>query len=277
MLLISGVLCQNFEFDKKREEEPEEMKALDLVYRGKIDILVFDVLKFFTGEVMDDLGEQGIQMRMTGLQGLGYFFASYPTFMITPESTNLMDKIFDEGSPELQIRLMLVFQEFLSAEEKRIGKREVADGESLNTKVIDVDTLIGNTSEYAELGVNGALMQRYLCKILSCALSESTELRYSAFEVISAIIHQGLTHPVLCMPAIVSAETSSDVVLRTKAYYLHRYAHDKYGNLLYSQMNECLTTSYQYQKIMYGTENVLGTCICIYIIFVKQYEILTNE
>lgn len=258
MLLISGLLCQNFEFDKKREEEPKKMEALNLVYRGKIDILVFEVLKFFTGEIMDDLGDEGIQMRMTALQGLGYFFASYPTFMISPESTNLMDKIFDEGSIELQIRLMLVFQEFLSAEEKRIGKRELAAGDSLYTKTIDIDTLLGNTEEYAELGVNGSLMQRYLCKILSCALSESSELRYAAFEVVSAVVHQGLAHPVMCMPAIVAAETSPDVVLRTKAYYLHRYAHDKYRNLLYSHMSEYLSTSYQYQKILCGAGNVLG-------------------
>ncbi|KAK4509350.1 uncharacterized protein ATC70_007701 [Mucor velutinosus] len=254
MILMCGLLCQNFEFDKKREQKPKEMEALNLVYKGDICMLVFDVLQFFTGEFMDDLSDQGMSMRMTALQGLGYFFASHPTYMISATSTELMDKIFEEGTIELKMQLMRVYQEFLSAEEKRIDKREGSTGSVIYTKDIDINTLLGNTEEYAELGVNGSLMQRYLRKILKCALAESEDLRYAAFEVVSAIIHQGLAHPVLCMPAIVAAETSPDLILRNKAFYLHKYAHDKYGNLLYSQMNEYLFTSYQYQKILYGSQ-----------------------
>ncbi|GAN03777.1 hypothetical protein MAM1_0047d03232 [Mucor ambiguus] len=255
MILMCGLLCQNFEFDKKREQQPKEMEALNLVYKGDICMLVFDVLQFFTGELMDDLSDQGMSMRMTALQGLGYFFASHPTYMISAASTTLMDKIFEQGTIELKTQLMRVYQEFLSAEEKRIDRREGSStGSAMYTKNIDINTLLGDTEEYAELGVNGSLMQRYLRKILKCALAESEDLRYAAFEVVSAIIHQGLAHPVLCMPAIVAAETSPDLILRNKAFYLHKYAHDKYGNLLYSQMNEYLSTSYQYQKILYGSQ-----------------------
>ncbi|KAI9481206.1 MAG: sister chromatid cohesion C-terminus-domain-containing protein [Benjaminiella poitrasii] len=259
MLMISGLLCQHFEFDKKREEEPEKMEALDLIYKGNICTLVFDILQFFTSESMDELEKDGMKMRMTALQGLGYFYASHPTFMISLTSTTLMDKIFEDSSTnELKIQLMRVFQEFLSVEEKRIGKRERIAGDSLYTKDIDIDTLLGNTEEHAELGVNGSLMQRYLRKILRCALDESDQLRYAAFEVVSSVIHQGLAHPVLCMPVIVAAETSSDIILRNKAYYLHRYAHDKYGSLLYIQLSEYLSTSYQYQKILRGSDYVPG-------------------
>lgn len=258
MLRMCGLLCQHFEFDKKREREPEAMEALNLVYKGSIGILVFDLLQFFTGNYMDELDEQGIALRMTALQGLGHFFASHPTFMISNTSTELMDKIFDEGTIELKTQLMRVFQEFLSAEEKRIGKQEETNATVLQYRSIDIDTLLGNTEEYAELGVNGSLMQRYLRKILKCALSESDELRYDAFEVVSEVVHQGLAHPVLCMTAIIAAETSPNTILRNKAYYLHKYAHDKYGNLLYIQLNECLLTSYKYQTFLLGTENVRG-------------------
>ncbi|KAI8082026.1 sister chromatid cohesion C-terminus-domain-containing protein [Thamnidium elegans] len=258
MLMICGLLCQHFEFDKKREQEPEAMQALNLVYKGEINTLVFDLLQFFTGDIMDELKEEGITMRMTALQGLGYFFASYPTFMISKTSLVLMDKIFKEGTNELQTQLMCVFQEFLAAEEKRIDRREELSGGSVDFKDIDVDILLGNTEECAELGVNGSLMQRYLRRILKCALSKSDELRYAAFEVVSAIIHQGLAHPVLCMPVIVAAETSPDIILRTKAYYLHKYTHDKYGAVLYSRMSEYLSTSYDYQKLLFDDGHVQG-------------------
>lgn len=258
MLMICGLLCQHFEFDKKREQKPQEMQALNLVYKGEINILVFDLLQFFTGDIMDDLKEEGMTMRMTALQGLGYFFASYPTFMISKTSLALMDKIFEQGTNELQTQLMCVFQEFLAAEEKRIDKREENAGETIQFNGIDVDTLLGNTEECAELGVNGSLMQRYLKRILKCALSKSDELRYAAFEVVSAIIHQGLAHPVLCMPVIVAAETSPDIILRNKAYYLHKYTHDKYGSILYTRMGEYLSTSYDYQKLLFDDGYVQG-------------------
>ncbi|KAG2212612.1 hypothetical protein INT47_000588 [Mucor saturninus] len=258
MLLICGLLCQHFEFDKRREKEPEEMQSLNLVYKGDISTLVFDLLQFFTGQIMEELGEEGITMRMTALQGLGYFFASHPTFMISQSSTALMDKIFEEGTPQLKTQLMRVFQEFLGAEEKRIERRDEVAGESTIVETIDVDTLLGNTEEYAELGVNGSLMQRYLKKILVCALSKTDDLRYSAFEVVSSIIHQGLAHPVLCMAVIVAAETSPDIILRNKAYYLHKYTHDKHGPILYTRMNEYLSTSYDYQKMLFDDGFVKG-------------------
>lgn len=258
MLLISGLLCQHFEFDKKREKEPEEMQALNLLYRGEIGTLVFDLLQFFTGDVMEELNKEGITMRMIALQGLGYFFASYPTFMISTTSTALMDKIFEEGTPQLKTQLMRVFQEFLGVEEKRIERRDEIAGEAPFVGNVDVDTLLGNTEENAELGVNGSLMQRYLRKILLCALSKSDELRYSAFEVVSSIIHQGLAHPVMCMSVIVAAETSPDIILRNKAYYLHKHTHDKYGSILYTRMNEYMSTSYDYQKMLFDDGYVKG-------------------
>ncbi|KAI8991309.1 sister chromatid cohesion C-terminus-domain-containing protein [Mycotypha africana] len=277
MLLICGLLCQHFEFDKRREQNPEDMKSLDSIYKGSINLLVFDILQFFTSEEMYNLeavsvteresSNKGMTLRMTALQGLGYLFASYPTFMISQASIKLMDNILslsneESAAVEMKIQLMHVYQEFLAAEEKRLGKKEILAGEALAIKsksLIDVDTLLGNTEEYAELGVNGSLMQRYLKKILQCTLSnESEQLRYAAFEVVSSIIEQGLAHPVLCMQVIVAAETSMDMTLRMKAYYLHKYAHDKYGQLLYVQLNECFSTSYAYQKISSG-DNVKGS------------------
>ncbi|KAG1455139.1 hypothetical protein G6F55_007238 [Rhizopus delemar] len=255
MILLCGLLCQHFEFDKRREEKPAAMSALDLVYKGEIGTLIFDLLHFFTEDVINELGEQGMVLRMTALQGLGYFYSSNPIFMVSESSTTLMDRIFQEGSASLKTQLMRVFQEFMGAEEKRINKRQEDDKkEEEEEKKTDNNKILANTEEYAELGVSGSLMQRYLPKILECALCEFADLRYAAFEVVSSVIHRALAHPVLCMPAVIAAETSPDVILRTKAYYMHKYAHDKYGLMLYGQMNECISTSFQYQKVLFGNK-----------------------
>lgn len=55
-----------------------------------------------------------------------------------------------------------------------------------------------------------------------------------------------------CMPIIVAAETSPDLILRNKAYYLHRYAHDKYGSILYTHFSDYLTAAFEYQKLHFG-------------------------
>ena len=54
------------------------------------------------------------------------------------------------------------------------------------------------------------------------------------------------------MPAIFAAATSPDNALRHKAYYLHRFAHDKYGTLLYTHFPQYFDKAFQYQKLHSG-------------------------
>lgn len=60
------------------------------------------------------------------------------------------------------------------------------------------------------------------------------------------------------MPVIVAAETSPDTILRNKAYYLHVYIHNKFGNILYSQMDANVKSAYSYQKLLSCGKNVKG-------------------
>ncbi|KAG0172225.1 Sister chromatid cohesion protein 2 [Apophysomyces sp. BC1015] len=241
MLLSCGSLCQNFDFDERKKESTEE----------KVAVSAFRVLQYFANDTISQM-ESGIEIRMAALQSLGYLFATYPTLMILETNTSLLDHIFQMDTETMKTQLMKVFKGFLAAEETRLGKQEKVAGSSLYEKVIDIDTLLGNTEEFAELGVNGSLMQRYLRDILKCALDKDMDLRYSAFEVVTAVVHQGLAHPVLCMAAIVAAETSPDLTLRNKAYCLHKFAHDKYGTLLYSNLIEYMNAAFEYQILLFG-------------------------
>ncbi|CAO3591554.1 unnamed protein product [Absidia cylindrospora] len=251
-LMICGFLCQYFDFDEKRARHADSMTELDKIDKGKITSFVFGLLLYFAKDVIDDKNGNR-QIKLASLTALGSLYASHPTFMITPQSTDLLDNIFELDDVELKIKLMDVFLCFLNAEETRIQRRAEACGDSLYSKTIDVETLLGNTEEFAELGANGSLMQRYLPSILKCALGSTNQLRLAAFDVIETVINQGLAHPMMCMPAIVAAETSPDTVLRNKAYYLHIYIHNKFGNILYSQMDANLKSAYDYQKLLCGT------------------------
>ncbi|KAI7871034.1 sister chromatid cohesion C-terminus-domain-containing protein [Spinellus fusiger] len=255
MLSITGLLCQYFDFDAMKALEPVKMKAIERIHKDNISLVALDLLYFFANSL--DTSASFMQIKATALQSLGYLYAAHPTFMIKKQSIQLMNELFECDSIAMKVQLMRVFLEFLSAEEKRLDKQERDAGTSLYTKIIDIETLLGNTEEFSELGVNGSLMQLYLGRILTCALEKTSDLRYAAFDVVAAIINQGLAHPVLCMPVIVATETSPDMILRDQAYYLHKFAHDKYGLLLYSGFSEYMTTAFEYQKCIYGG-NVKG-------------------
>ncbi|KAI8093004.1 sister chromatid cohesion C-terminus-domain-containing protein [Halteromyces radiatus] len=256
-LMICGLLCQHFDFDEKRLNEGNKMGQLDAIYKGKINSYVFAKLQYFTGDILDNKIINK-QIKLAAIKALGSLYSSHPTFMMTSQSTDLLDSIFVQDDIDMKVQILNVFQGFLTTEETRMQKRSEASGATLYNKVIDVETLLGNTEEFAELGANGSLMQRYLPSILKCTLGSTNQLRLSAFDVIETVINQGLAHPMMCMPAIVSAETSSDLPLRNKAYYLHIYIHNKFGSILYSQMDANLKAAFRYQELLCGKYNVKG-------------------
>ncbi|CAO3607925.1 unnamed protein product [Cunninghamella blakesleeana] len=249
-LMISGLLCQYFDFDEKRLLEPSKMQDLDKIYKGNITSHMFNTLLYF----VRDNDSVTLQIKLASLKALGCLYNSHPKYIILSPSVELLDSIFEKDNTDMKTQLMVVFKKFLDSEELRIQKKAEDAGETLKQKVIDVETLMGNTEEFAELGVNGSLIQRYLPSVLKCALGTTNQLRLTAFDVIETVINQGLAHPIMCMPAIVAAETSSQLVLRNKAYYLHTYIHDKFGSIIYSHISEYIMASFEYQKLMCGSD-----------------------
>ncbi|KAI8062104.1 sister chromatid cohesion C-terminus-domain-containing protein [Gongronella butleri] len=249
-MLICALLCEHFDFCQTKQDTPAHSETAK-ESSDKMAVAVIDTLLFFApNESNDALIDEHI--KLTALQALGHVYAAHPTYILAPKSLALLDRAFASDDVVLKTELMRVLDKFLQAEEIRLEKKAIDAGKQLEDKVIDVDTLLGNTEEFAELGVNGSLMQRYMDNILENCLSPASQLRLCAFDVVSAVINQGLAHPVLCMPAIIAAETSPDLALRTKAYYLHLYIHNKFGRILYSQINLTLQAAYAYQKLIQG-------------------------
>jgi len=115
LLLIIGLLCKNFDFDKKRSEKPDEMKELNLIDKGPIVAIVFQLVLYFCKESLSET------VQKMALQSLGFIYLSYPIIMLRPESTNLMDHILNAGVMDMKIQLMKVFSDFLVAEQQKIN------------------------------------------------------------------------------------------------------------------------------------------------------------
>ncbi|KAF0521889.1 ARM repeat-containing protein [Gigaspora margarita] len=255
LLLIVGLLCKNFDFDKKRLEKPNEMKELDIIDKGPIVAITFQLVLYFCKK---DLSETVQKM---ALQSLGFIYLSYPIIMLRPESTDLMDRILNNGVMDMKIQLMKVFLDFLVSEQQKINM-DLEDKKKKKNNPVDLKVLIGNADEFAEAGVSSSLMQRYLDRILECTFDHTQSLKIVALDVLGNIIQQGLAHPVLCIPTIVAMETSPEQNIRDKSFKLHQHLNEKHASLIHSRNVDCVKKAYAFQKqLLAGGNPIVGYAI----------------
>ncbi|CAG8456254.1 3230_t:CDS:10 [Acaulospora colombiana] len=249
LLLIIGLLCKNFDFDKKRADQPEKMKDLDSIDKGPIITVTFQLVLYFCN---DGLSETVQKMALQS-----FIYLSYPIIMLRPESTNLMDRILNTGVMDMKIQLMKVFLDFLVEEQQKINA-DLEDKKKKKNIPVDLKVLIGNADEFAEAGVSSSLMQRYLDRILECTFDQTQSLKIVALDVLGNIIQQGLAHPVLCMPTLVAMETSPEKNIRDKAFKLHQHLNDKHASLIHTRNVDCVKKAYAFQKQLADGKTVSG-------------------
>ncbi|CAG8487296.1 8961_t:CDS:10 [Diversispora eburnea] len=254
LLLIIGLLCKNFDFDKKRAEQPEKMKDLNTIDKGPIVAIIFQLVLYFCKDGLSEM------VQKMALQSLGFIYLSYPIIMLRPESTDLMDRILNTGAMDMKIQLMKVFLDFLVAEQQKINS-DLEDKKNKKNIPVDLKVLIGNADEFAEAGVSSSLMQRYLDRILECTFDQTQSLKIVALDVLGNIIQQGLAHPVLCMPTIVAMETSPESNIRDKAFKLHQHLNEKHASLIHSRNVDCVRKAYAFQKQIANGKPVVGYAI----------------
>ncbi|CAH1765510.1 15208_t:CDS:10, partial [Entrophospora sp. SA101] len=251
LLLIVGLLCKNFDFDKKRLEKPDEMKDLNAIDKGPIVTVIFQLVLYFCNENLSDT------VQKMSLQSLGFIYLSHPTIMLRRESTDLMDRILNTGVMDMKIQLMKMFLDYLLSEQQKINA-DLEDKKKVKGTPVDLKVLIGNAEEFAEAGVSSSIMQRYLHRILECTFDPTQSLKLVALDVLGSIIQQGLVHPVPCMPTIVAMETSPESNIRDKAFKLHQHLNEKHASLIHSRSVECVKKAYVFQKQLNGNKSFVG-------------------
>ncbi|CAG8790539.1 32425_t:CDS:10, partial [Racocetra persica] len=254
LLLIVGLLCKNFDFDKKRLEKPDEMKELNNIDKGPIVAITFQLVLYFCKKGLSET------VQKMALQSLGFIYLSYPIIMLKPESTDLMDRILNTGVMDMKIQLMKVFLDFLVSEQQKINT-DLEDKKKKKNDTVDLKVLIGNADEFAEAGVSSSLMQRYLDRILECTFDHTQSLKIVALDVLGNIIQQGLAHPVLCIPTIVAMETSPEQNIRDKSFKLHQHLNEKHASLIHSRNVDCVKKAYAFQKQLVGGNPIVGYAV----------------
>ncbi|KAF9974717.1 Sister chromatid cohesion protein 2 [Actinomortierella ambigua] len=263
LLLITGLLCQHFPFDKEISKHPEEAHLAALassVASSTVHETVFNtLLSYFSKDLP-------VTVQQTALRCIGFVFHSFPTLMNTPQGIELMDSVFEKRSPAFLNELLQHFYNYLikthtleseaeasSATTNGSIKRGGTKAGHSNAAVTMAGStkatrsLVAKAEDHLEAGIASAVMQRYLDRILQCTLMLDPEVQLTAVDVMTIINQQALVHPMLCMPSIVALETSPNRVVSDRVFRIHRDLHHKHVSLIYAKSLECIRTMYLYQ------------------------------
>ncbi|KAJ1721672.1 Sister chromatid cohesion protein 2 [Coemansia erecta] len=251
-IMLAGLTCRHFDFDKCREEQSEHFKDLDQVISATVPEFMNDMFLSFAKS------SPSLPVQLAAVQMLGQIYIKQPQLALEPRSRALMDSVFASGSPGHKLQVVRNFLEFLRADAKRYAER--LKDEKGKVREVDAKALVGDTGDMSVAGVGASLMQTYLDRIIdSTFLPGAALLRASGFEVISLVLEQGLAHPLKCVPALIALGTSGDAYIRNKALKLHQDLCFKYASFIHSRDIEGVRLAYEFQMQIRGKpEDVVG-------------------
>ncbi|KAJ2858056.1 Sister chromatid cohesion protein 2 [Coemansia erecta] len=251
-IVLAGLTCRYFDFDKYRLKQSEHFKDLETIIKGTVPDFMNDMLLSFAASSLPQ------PVQLAAIQMLGQIYIKQPQLALEPRSRALMDKVFSQGSAGHKLQVMRNFLEFLRADSKRYAQR--LKEEEGRAREVDAKALVGDTGDMSVAGVGASLMQTYLDRIIEATfLPGAITLRVCGFDVISLVLEQGLAHPLKCVPALIALGTSSDAHIRSKALKLHQDLCFKYTSFIHSRDIEGVRLAYEYQAQVRGNlEDVVG-------------------
>ncbi|KAJ2442729.1 Sister chromatid cohesion protein 2, partial [Coemansia sp. RSA 2440] len=251
-IILAGLTCRHFDFEKHREQQKEHFKELNQLAKGSMADMLNGLLLFFTQS--QNVGP----VQVAAIQMLGQLHIKWPRLAVEPQARAVMDRAFASDSSSHKLQVLRNFLEFLRTDAKRLAKQEREDRAS--GREIDARALVGNTGNMSEAGVGASLMQTYLDRIIEATFaSNAAPLRAAGFEVISLVLEQGLAHPLKCMPALIALCTSNDPYIRNKSLKLHQELSVKHASFIHSRDLEGVRKAYEYQRQVRGRpEDVSG-------------------
>lgn len=249
LMSLTASLCEHADFDEIRKKHPEMAREIDTLSKGPLVDTVSKALL--------DIHKTGSEtVRSISLQNLGFIFRAHPTLMTRPSMTATMDDIFASGSLQDRATLLKIILDFLSADSLRrnpdnavvnvgTGRRKP---ENPDAGSVDMTILVGNTETFADTGVGSAMMQRYSEDVLKATLEVSNpSLQRTAIDILRFTVLQGLSHPIQCVPYLVSLETLEDRKIRSRAMELHSHLASKHASLVHARFLDTARSAFLFQ------------------------------
>ncbi|GAA5994954.1 hypothetical protein JCM5350_007201 [Sporobolomyces pararoseus] len=240
---LVSLLCEHGNFDKMRAENQAIQTALDKISPNSIADFVFNVLI-----ELHNL-ELPAEFKSTVLTSLSFIWRGYPTLMIEPASTSIIDTVFASSDRGLQLQILRIVQNFLASQERSAPPAPTAKAKRKKSETgVQMDELVGNVEGFADSGVASSIAQRYLEPILRVAVSTHPQLQRVGIDVISMIARSGFSHPLLLAPTIVALTASPDSQVASKANSTFTILHQKHASILITRFLESAKASHAYMK-----------------------------
>ncbi|KAJ1021124.1 hypothetical protein NDA16_003910 [Ustilago loliicola] len=249
LMSLTASLCEHANFDEIRKKHPETTPEIDALSKGPLVDAVSKALL--------DIHKTGSEVvRSMALQNLGFIFRAHPTLMTQQSMTAMMDDIFASGLLQDRATLLKIILDFLSADSLRrnpdnavvnvgTGRRKP---ENPDAGSVDMTILVGNTETFADTGVGSAMMQRYSEDVLKATLEVSNPpLQRTAIDILRFTVLQGLSHPIQCVPYLVSLETLEDRKIRSRAMELHSHLASKHASLVHARFLDTARSAFRFQ------------------------------
>ncbi|KAI9500997.1 sister chromatid cohesion C-terminus-domain-containing protein [Coemansia spiralis] len=251
-IILAGLVCRHFDFDKHREKQKEHFKELDRLISGTVPEFMNDIFLFYASQPLP------VSVQLAAIQMLGHLYIKRPQLALESRARAVMDNAYSGGSASHCLQVTRNFLEFLRADAQKYALQQTESKDK--EREVDAKALVGNIGGMGDAGVGASLMQTYLDRIIDVAFAaDSAPLRIAGFEVITLVLEQGLAHPLKCVPSLIALSTSSDPFIRTRALKLHQDLNFKYASFIHSRDIEGVYKAYEYQVQVRGRpEDVVG-------------------
>ncbi|KDN44083.1 ARM repeat-containing protein [Tilletiaria anomala UBC 951] len=245
VIAMTTLLCENADYDKMRAEVPELRVDLDRFSKGSIlDSVYSMLLQLYEAKF------EGWQL--IALQNLGMLLRSYAHLWTLPSTVALMDAVFAGDNARKKELLLRIMSEYLTREDERKAAELRAFSEQVARsarKGVDMSQLVGNTEAFADSSVSTQLTQHYLRPVLRGALSVDLPVTQRiSLDILKHTVMRGLSHPLQCLPALISLETSDDPRISAKALHMHSHLASKHGSILAVRYLDHARAAFDFQR-----------------------------
>ncbi|SCV73614.1 BQ2448_6044 [Microbotryum intermedium] len=249
LCFLSSLFCEHANLDQLRTQYPQTKSLINQITPKSISEHVYGILvKLHQLQVSPVVSS-------AALSSLGFLFRAYPTLMLLPPSTSIMDAVFDSPAQQTQLQLLKIMQDFLGSQ-ARAGPTPLLVGESKKAAAaaarahggVKIEELVGNVDGFADSGVASAISQRYIDQILVSTLSTNPAIQRVGVDLLTSVARSGFSHPLTITPHLVALATSPDAQISSQAYATLSLLYQKHASLLSTRFVEPAKVAFMFSR-----------------------------
>lgn len=254
----ASLLCENGDFDGMVKDQPEREATVQTACGNR-------PVKDQIFELMIDIRHNSRSYSSAALRCIGALFRGFPSLMDTDQGKSVMTGVFASGNTTDKEMLLKVFVEILTHDESahamELSKTQAIEARDRATATkktnpagggsadkVNMKELVGDTDSFAHSSVSLNLVAQYIEPVIAGSLAiDKPAMQRVAMDVLKYIVLQGLSHPLQCVPSLISLETVENRLVSSRALSMHEHLWSKHGTLLAPHATRHIRASFDFQ------------------------------